>query len=380
MRVALFTECYHPVVNGVVVSVSTFARELRKLGHAVEIVAPSYPGYRDTDAQVCRIPSAFPANAAYPLALPWAARHLQQRLSAYQPDIIHANHPFLTGRVARLEARRLDRPLVFTYHTLVRAYAHYLPFPRWLVQAAAVRWSRAASNASDWVVVPTQATGELLRSYGVTRPIEVIPTGIDLEAIRAKPPLPCRERFDLPDGVPVVCYCGRIAPEKSVDTLLAAFARLRPRHPEAHLLMVGGGPWLERCRELAQALGAADRVRFTDYVDQAQVFGCFAEAALLAFPSVTDTQGLVVLEAMALGCPPVAVRSGAVADVIRHEVNGLIVDPTEEGLAEGMDRVLSSSELRSALGGKARRDAEEFTAEKMTARLTEVYARLLAGR
>jgi 1,2-diacylglycerol 3-alpha-glucosyltransferase len=377
MRIALFTECYLPVINGVVVSVSTCARELTRQGHEVRVFAPAYPGYQETDSRVHRLPSLSLSRSAYPLAWPRVSRRTRQVLSAYQPDIVHANHPFLTGRMARLEARRLVRPLVFTYHTLVRAYAHYLPLPRGLVEALAVRWSRSFSNASDCVIVPTQGIAEVLRSYGVERRIEVIPTGIDLEAMRAESLPPCRSRFGLPESVPVICYAGRIASEKSVDVLLRAFARVSERHREAHLLLVGGGPWLPQCRAMAEALGAGERVRFTGYVSQQEVFSCLAEATLLAFPSLTDTQGLVVLEAMALGCPPVAARSGAVADIVRDGVDGLVVDPTEEGMAEGMDRVLSSPELRSRLGGKARRHAEEFAAGKMIARLLQVYASLL---
>ncbi len=377
MRIALFTECYRPVINGVVVSVSTYARELTRQGHEVRVFAPAYPGYQETDPRVHRLPSLSLSRSAYPLAWPRVSRRTKQVLSAYQPDIVHANHPFLTGRMARLEARRLERPLVFTYHTLVRAYAHYLPLPRGLVEALAVRWSRGFSEASDCVIVPTSAIAEVLRSYGVERRIEVIPTGIDLEAMRGEPLPPCRERFGLPADVPIVCYAGRIASEKSVDVLLQAFARVGKQHREAHLLLVGGGPWMAQCQEMAKALGLAGRVRLTGYVSQREVFGCLAEATLLAFPSLTDTQGLVVLEAMALGCPPVAARSGAVAEILRDGVDGLVVDPTEEGLAEGMSRVLASSELRNALGGKARRHAEEFTAEKMTTRLLRVYLSLL---
>jgi 1,2-diacylglycerol 3-alpha-glucosyltransferase len=380
MRIALFTECYLPVINGVVVSVSTSARELTRRGHEVRVFAPAYPGYQETDSRVHRLPSLSLSRSAYPLAWPRVNRRTRQVLSAYQPDIVHANHPFLTGRMARLEARRLERPLVFTYHTLVRAYAHYLPLPRGLVETLAVRWSREFSEASDCVIAPTRATAEVLRSYGVERRIEVIPTGIDLESVRAEPLPACRARFGLPEEVPIICCAGRIASEKSVDVLLRAFGRVAARHQQAHLLLVGGGPWMSQCQEMTRALGLAERVRFTGYVSQQQVFACLAEATLFAFPSLTDTQGLVVLEAMALGCPPVAARSGAVADIVRDGVDGLVVDPTEEGLVDGMDRILASPELRRALAGEARRHAEEFTAEKMTARLLQVYASLLDGR
>jgi glycosyltransferase involved in cell wall biosynthesis len=380
MRIAVFTECYHPIVNGVVVSVETFAGELIKLGHQVDIYAPAFPGYRDPESNVFRMPSVSPpVRVQYPLAIPGSSFLLRRTITTRRPDIIHAQHPFSTGREARRWARRLGRPLVFTYHTLIREYAHYVPLPQPLVRAMAVRVSRGFSNSADCVVVPTTATGDLLRSYGVRSRIEVIPTGIDLELARSAERAPARARFGLPAGVPVVIYSGRIAREKSLDVLVRAFAQVGQRLPDARLLLVGGGPWLEQCQALAQSLHLDSHVHFTGYLPRREVFDCLAESQVFAFASLTDTQGVVVLEAMALGCPPVAVRSGAVADIIRDGVDGLLVEPTPDGLAEGLLRVLEDDDLRRALAGQARPRAEAFSSSRMAARLSQVYQTLLPG-
>ncbi len=379
MRIALFTECYHPIVNGVVVSVETFAGELVRQGHDVDIYAPAYPGHRDAEPNVHRLPSLSPPiRPRYPIALPYSASLLGRVFAARPPDIVHAQHPFATGREGRRLARRLQRPLVFTYHTLIRAYAHYVPLPRPLVQRAAVWLSREFSNSADYVVVPTQAIEGLLREYGVLRPIEVIPTGIDVALIRDTERRPARAKYGIPAGVPVIAYSGRIAREKSLDVLLETFAHLAGREREAHLLLIGGGPWYEPCRRLADSLGVGTRVHFTGYVERAQVFDCLAESDVFAFASLTDTQGVAVLEAMALGCPAVVVRSGAVADVVRDGVDGLIVDPTAEALADGLGRVLASPELRRRLAGQARARAEEFSSARMASRLARVYETALS--
>jgi 1,2-diacylglycerol 3-alpha-glucosyltransferase len=379
MRIAIFTECYRPIVNGVVVSVETFAAELTKQGHEVHIYAPAYPGYRDSERSVHRLLSVTPpTRPRYPLAVPHlGGLLLRQVYAAHAPDIVHAQHPFATGREGRRLARRLRTPLVFTYHTLIRAYAHYVPLPRPLVRALAVWVSREFSNSADCVVVPTRAVADILRSYGVWRPIEVIPTGIDLDLIRATPRRPARARFGVPQGVPVIAYSGRIAREKSIDVLIRAFAQLGSRLPEAHVLLIGGGPWYSYCQGLATSLGVEDRVHFTGYLPRSQVFDCLAESEIYAFPSLTDTQGVAVLEAMALGCPAVAVRSGAVADVIRDGTDGLIVGPSAEALVEGLSRLIEDEQLRHKLAGQARGRAEEFSAGRMAARLARVYARLL---
>jgi len=377
MRIALFTECYHPIVNGVVVSVVTFTRQLVKLGHQVDIYAPAFPGHRDTEPNVFRMPSISPpTHPRYPLALPWSSLLLRRVIGSRRPDIIHAQHPFSTGREARRWARRLRCPFVFTYHTLIREYAHYVPLPRPLVRAMAVRISRNFSNSADCVVVPTRATADILRSYGVRRRIEPIPTGVDFDLLHATVRQPARGRFGIPAGVPVIAFSGRIAREKSVDVLIEAFHLVSQRRPEARLLLIGGGPWQGHCERLAASLGLRDRTVFTGYLSRPQVFDCLSESDAFAFPSLTDTQGVVVLEAMALGCPPVAVRSGAVEDVIEDEVNGLIVEPSAHGLAEGIMRVLESDGFRRALAGKARARAEEFSSGRMAARLSQVYESL----
>jgi len=379
MRIALFTECYHPIVNGVVVSVSTFARELAKQGHQVRIYAPSFPGHRDSEEHVHRLPSiSLPTSPRYPLAIPFGSQLLSRGLTAYQPDVVHAQHPFVTGREARRWARRLDLPLLLTYHTLIHAYAHYVPLPGPLVRALAVRISREFSNSTDAVVVPTQSVSDLLRSYGVLRPIEVIPTGIDLDLVD-EPRQQVRGDYGIPDGVPVIAYSGRIAREKNLELLIRAFSALPAGLREARLLLIGGGPWHGQCRRLAQSLGVANRVHFTGYVARGRVFDCLASADVFAFASLTDTQGVAVLEAMALSRPPVAVRSGAVADVIRDGVDGVLVEPTPDALAAGLTSVLASEDFRQALAGHARARAEEFSAGRMAEKLVRLYARLIRG-
>jgi glycosyltransferase involved in cell wall biosynthesis len=312
MRIALFTECYRPIVNGVVVSVSTFAGELRKLGHEVHIIAPAFPGYEETDPCVHRLPSlCLPTRPRYPIAFPYSGYRLRALFKDHPPDVIHAQHPFTCCREGRRWARRLPCPLIFTYHTLIRAYAHYIPLPRPLVRAAAVHVSRTFSNSADHVVVPTQGVGDLLRDYGVHRPIAVIPTGIDLDLIRASDRRPVRARLGIPDEVPLIAYAGRIALEKNLGALLRALSILGRDGGEARLVLIGGGPWEEEARRVARAEGLADRVHLTGYLDRGDLFDWVSDADVFAFPSLTDNQGVAVLEAMALGRPAVAVRSGA---------------------------------------------------------------------
>ena len=377
MRIALFSECYRPIVNGVVVSVSTFATELQKLGHEVHIVAPAYPGHGQ-EPNVHRIPSICPpSNPRYPLAIPYTSHRLKRLFRESPPDIIHAQHPFSCGREGRRWARRLGCPFVFTYHTLIHAYAHYVPLPNVLVRAAAVRISRSFSNSADWVVVPTRSVERLLRSYGVRSPIEVIPTGIDLALIEETTRVPRRAELGISLGVALIAYSGRIAKEKNLETAIQALAIASDRGADAHLVLVGGGPWEDDCRREAERNGVSERLHITGYVEREVVFDWLAEADVFCFPSLTDTQGVAVLEAMALGCSPVAVSSGAIEDVIRDGVDGFIVEPTAEALADKLTTVLEDADLRQRLAGQARARAEEFSAARMAERLVGVYEKAM---
>jgi 1,2-diacylglycerol 3-alpha-glucosyltransferase len=380
MRIALFTECYRPIVNGVVVSVVTFTGELRKLGHEVLIVAPAYPGYRDEEPDVYRIPSISPpTNPRYPLAIPYTGGRLAPVFRERPPDVIHVQHPFMCCREGRRWARRLRRPLVFTYHTLIRAYAHYVPLPQPLVRAAAVWVSRTFANSADRVVVPTSGVGDILRGYGVERPIEAIPTGIDMDLIRATQRKPMRAVLGIPEAVPLVAFSGRIALEKGLEVLLRAMGRLARGGSTAHLVLIGSGPWVEECRRIAEAEGIGERVHMTGYLAREDVFHWLAESQVYAFPSLTDTQGVAVLEAMAMGCAAVAARSAAVEDAIRDEVDGLLVEATAEAMAGALSRLLEDGGFRRRLAGQARRRAEEFSAGRMAERLVGVYEKALAS-
>ena len=158
-----------------------------------------------------------------------------------------------------------------------------------------------------------------------------------------------------------------------------AFDLLSKRFGEAHLLLIGGGPWYPQGQAMVDALGLQERVHFTGYLPRTEAFDCLAESDVFGFSSLTDTQGVAVLEAMALGCPAVVVRSGAVEDVVRHEVDGLIVQASAEQMSEGLATVLENDDFRAKLAGNARRRAEEFTAGRMAERLVQVYRKLLDG-
>jgi len=377
MKVAFFTESYHPIVSGVVVSVETFARQLEARGVEVRIFTPRFPGYRDEDPTVVRLPALnLPTNPRYPLGPPWwpPARRAVREWGA---DLVHVHGPFLVGRLGAGIARGLGLPLVFTMHTRYEHYAHYVPLPRPLVYWVAKTLSRRFANACDLVIAPSPGFAASLREMGITARIEAICTGLDFAGM-PRPGKGERAAWGIPADVPLLLAVGRLAVEKNVEMLLTALSRLQ--HKGAHLLFVGGGPLQQQAKRISERLGVADRVHFAGYQPHERVFACAADADLFVFPSVTDTQGIVILEAMAQGLPCVCTESPAVLGVVEQGANGLVVKDDAAAFAQAVDSLLADGEGRRAMGEQACKTAAEYDITHCTDRLVALYDELIAAR
>jgi 1,2-diacylglycerol 3-alpha-glucosyltransferase len=381
LRIAIFSEVYHPMRNGVVVSIDSFARILIARGHEVTIFTAQQTGSEE-ETGVFRFPSLMVPNPGnYPLAIPLAEENARLMLREHPFDLIHSNSPMVLGHVASHYAWRRRIPLVFTYHTLLEEYAHYWsPLPETWVRHQAATLSRRYSNAADHIITPTQHVATRLRRYGVQKPISVIPTGIDVDLIDLVPDDALRARFGIPDEAPLLVYVGRLAKEKNIGRLLGAFAELRRYLPEAHLLLVGGGPEAEAIRERIDALGLNARAHLSGYVGREQVVQAMRAADLFVFASRTETQGLVIGEAMACRLPIVAVEAEATRELVEHGVQGLIAPDADGPFAEAMLTLLSDPARRAIMAAAARTRAELLSAPRCAEKLEAVYHLVLAGR
>lgn len=376
MRVVFFTECYHPTVNGVVVSVATYAEQLRQLGVRVAIIAPATPGYVDREPAIYRLPSRrSKSQPTYPIAMPFG--HLVRPiLEKERPELIHTHSPFVMGLSAALWARRLAVPLVFTFHTIYEKYAHHVPVvPEAIVRVFARKYSRAFANRAQCVIAPSEGISWMLKRQGVRTRIEVLPTGINLAMAENLEPI--RGELGLPQQARVLLYAGRISKEKNLETLLQAFAAVAGQEPQAHLVVAGDGPGLGALRRLARQLGLEERAHFPGMIARRDVFRWAAESETFVFPSLTDTQGLVVAEAMAAGAPCVAVNSLAVMGVVREGENGLLARNSPESVARALLRVLRDGDLRRTMSAGARQTAAQFSEQAGGKRLAAIYADLI---
>jgi len=389
MRIALTAESFLPYVSGVTVSVDALARGLGARGHEVLVIAPrpsagtapmavGSPGPEPRYAWLpsYQLPRLTPPGYRMPWPVPLATAWREAR--AWRPEIVHAHSPFVTGVFARRLARATGSPLVFTHHTRFADYGHYLgplagPGARLTDAYLRSFWAGCAA-----VLAPSSDLADEIRArLPADRQgrVHVVPTGIDVAGIRALAPVDPRPAAGWPAGAVVVATLGRLAAEKSVDVVLDAVARV----PDARLVVIGGGALEARLRERAARADLAGRVHLTGALPRMEALAVLRGADLFAFASRTETQGLVLAEALAAGLPAVAVEGPGVADSVRGGIDGRIVaaEPAAsraERLAVAIGEMVGDADLRGRMAERAAADGGRFALEARIGQVEVVYA------
>jgi len=367
LRVGLFSECYHPIRNGIVASLDALASALRARGHEAIFVTPEMPGYRDVRDDVVRVPSLpLPTRTAYRLTVPYLPRALEF-------SIVHTHSPFVTGWLGVRAARRARVPLVFTYHTQLEAYAHYVPFETRATRSAATQLTRGYANAADAVIVPTASMERRLRELGVRTRIEVIPSGIDVAFFaRGRRSESLRARLGVAAGAKMVLSVGRLGREKNLELALEAFALLGD--PAAHLVIVGDGTHREALQRFAARAGVAGRTTFAREFERGALPDAYASADTFLFTSESETQGLVLVEALAAGAPVVAVDTPQTREVLDGAAEIVPSDP--RALAAALGRSLTGAIRDPA---RSMSVAGRFDSVALGDRTLELYSELLGS-
>ncbi len=376
VRVGLFTDSFRPYVSGVVRSIEVLRQGLVGRGHRVFIFAPDYPGdagREDGVFRFCSLPA--PTHGEFRLGLPFSWR-LGDTVRRLGLDLIHVHSPFLMGWLGLRCARRHRLPLVFTYHTFYHRYVHYVPFAREWAARAVTAWSARFASACDLVVAPSPGAAAFLRDIGVRSRVAVVPTGVDLDLLAGGDGGAFRRRRGL-EGNPLLLYVGRVAREKDLPFLLRAFRLVSAAVPAARLVVTGDGPALAEVRRRAAAEGLGGRILFTGRLEGEELAACYRAADVFVFPSLTETQGLVLAEAMAAGLPVVARRAEALEAVLTDGREGFLCGGDEEEFARLVLFLLRDGERRRRMGGLARLRAESFSRSAMVGRLESHYLALL---
>jgi len=368
MKVALFSDCYLPAVNGVVTSICQQLEALRGLGHEVDLYCPRY-GSEVSEEGIYRLwARPFPFHKREQMTLPWPPSVLKRALQV-DYDIFHIQTPFSVGLLGLFISFARRIPRVFHHHTLWEEYVDYLPIPREVSSRGSVLLCRTLANRCQAVVAPSGEVKERFQAQGVEVPVSVIPTGIRPSLFQNGSVLPEKGQDE-----EVVLYVGRLAFEKSLDSLMRVFSRIHERRPQARLWLVGDGPAREALESQASELGLSEACRFFGFVPRDTLRDFMASARLFLFCSHTETQGLVLLEAQAGGLPVTAFRASGVSEAVDDGVTGFLVeDGEEEFLAEKSLKLLSDTALWSRFSEACRGWASLFSVEQMGCSLLEVY-------
>ena len=375
MRIVMFTNTYLPFIGGVAISVDRLKTGLEQLGHEVVVVAPGYDD-RAPEPGVIRVPTLFKTGPLVRVANPLHPK-TWRAVRAFDPDIIHLHHPFGLGSLGRRMARLLKVPAIFTYHTRLEHYVHSVPLPDALFRNVISHWIvRRFANRCDEIIVPTPVTRDYMRLIGVARPIHVHPTGIDLEQFEC----PDQSRIsDLetkinPDGRLLLATVSRLSQEKNLQFMIVAMKKLKERNaPRFRLLIIGEGEERENLTRLIRENGLSRDVRLLGSVPATDIPEYLQLADLFVFSSVSETQGMVVLEAMAAGLPVVAVNSSGVDAFVKDRRTGILTVEDVEVWADAVHTLFVNGTERLAMSRKAFEEAQRYSIEKFSSGVFKVY-------
>ncbi|MBE9479459.1 MAG: glycosyltransferase [Chloroflexi bacterium] len=373
MRIAIFSNAYLPSISGVVNSITLFRKGLIAAGHEVHVFAPEYEKYEDKEPYIFRFP-ALDLSDQLDISIIVPIKNLiEPAVVGVKPALIHSQHPIWMGDLAVAFARTLNIPLVFTFHTQYEKYAqHYAPIAPKLAGLITEEVVKRYLRHCQHVVVPTESIREMLaKDYGIERGVSVVPTPVDLAKFQDIQPEKVRASFGL-EGKEVLLFVGRLAREKGLDMLLQAFTLIHEQRPGVRLLLLGRGPYEDALKTKLAKLGFNDLVILAGAVPHEVVPGYYSAADLFVFPSTTETQGLVIIEAMATGLTVVAVRAPGAVDVLA-EGGGVLTENKPEAFAREVVDILADSGRQRELRDKARRAVRRYSISDATARMLNAY-------
>lgn len=382
LHIAQFSESFVPIQNGVVTSITTLTDALRMRGHRIETVAPAHPDSPPGERDVIRTPAfTTPANRDYPLAYPLLPALLaRRRISAPGPDIVHTHTPFVLGLAGARFAKVRGASLVSTYHTLYSEYSHYAGFlPERLVRRLLEAYLPWYYNHCDAIICPSRTAVRHLRSLGVHRAIEIIPTGVPMpaaERVGKSAVAALRRESGIDPGATVLLYAGRLAVEKRIEWLVDAVALILRQTPNCVFVIVGDGPLRETLQKRSSELRLSGAVRFLGALPRQKMDTVYAASQLLLFASPTETQGLVIDEARAAGLPAVVIDSGGAAEGVQHGADGFVIPEGRLDLfSECVVHILQNGSLLDQMRRAAIANAGRNTPSEMADRVVEIYLR-----
>ena len=389
MNIVFFADAYRPRINGVVSSMDEFAKNLQQRGHSVLIVCPSYPEldemHYDEPVPTLRVPS-FPAvvSSEDRLAKLWYEPEVFRQIDVFNPDVVHVQTEFSIGSMGRRYCRKRKLPIVSTCHThyelYISNYIHVLP--PFIGPFVARTLMRTIFNGDSVIIVPSRQIKAVLQRYGITQEMVWIPNGVDNSVFYPQPQAAAELRAKLAlqypslADSPILLFAGRIGHEKNVHLLLDAFISVHKKIPSASLVYIGNGPALEDLKKRINETGLDSFVHCPGYVPRQELPLYYSMATLFTFPSVSETQGLVTIEAMLCGTPVVGVNEMGTAEVMEGEKGGLLAENSAASFAEKILLLLENPDLLAQKKQEALAQGSLWTIENSCSALETLYRRI----
>lgn len=374
MKIGIFTDSYLPTPTGVAVSVETFRKSLEEAGHDVYIFAPKFKDHTDKINRIYRFPSFF-TTVRKDAPIVWPIINFQYGIvKKLNLDIIHTMHFFTIGTLGLKIAKKLDIPLIHTYHTNYEAYVKnyasiFAPIAKWYM----INRSRNYCNKCDLVISPTPSMAKQIKKYGIKTKIEPLPTGLDPNIF--KPSITqnkFREKYQIRAEGKLLLFVGRLGEEKNIKFLIDAFEKVQDKI-DSNLVFIGSGPSVDDYKKIVQDKKIDDKVYFLGFLPKDEVNASYGACDVFAFPSISETQGIVVVEAMASGLVPVAINILGPSDIITSGKDGILCNNDNNEFTENILKVLSDDKLRKDLSEGALKTAQNYSQINITTRLLGLY-------
>lgn len=351
MIIGIFTDTYEPQINGVVTSIKTSIEYLEQ-NHTIYVFCPNVTPKIQSTETVWRFPSVvYPFQKEYRLALPF--NHQLKNIKALNLDIIHIHTPFTMGKIGLKIGKKLNLPIIHTYHTYFEKYLHYFPIlpERW-VHKYAKKESERFCNACNKIIVPSHEMKSMLSSYQIDTELSIIPSGINCHTPTQNEITQFKKRYMQNNKINCI-FVGRVGKEKNIHFLIDAFEKILTKEKNVHLTIIGDGPEKKGIQQKSKTLEITEHVSFTGYLTKENVFQAYHAADLMLFPSTTETQGLTVVESIMCGTPVIGINKMGVKNVIKQNESGILTEENVDEFANAALSLIKNDKLRLDYASKA---------------------------
>jgi glycosyltransferase involved in cell wall biosynthesis len=379
MKIAFFTNSYFPICYGSVISIESFRKNLEKLGHQVYVFAPSYDDYKDKNNRVFRYPAfLFKYKIDYPISIP-VSSFINKKIRELNLDIIHVHQPFSLGKEGLRYARKLKIPIIFTYHAKYEDYVHYVPFfPEKILAELVKKEAINFSNKCDLTIAPSMGIKKIIEKRGANKKsIKVLPTGINWDDFQKGAREKVRKKYLIKKNEILLTNIGRINEEKNLVFLLESFKKIALKNPKIKLMFIGEGFLKEELKEKAKKWGIEKQVIFTGFLKNTEIKNYLKATDIYLQTSLSETQGITILEAMASSLPIVAVKATGTEDFIVNKKNGFLTKNNQKDFIEKIEYLIKKPLKRKEFRKQAQQDAKKYQEINQAKKLEKVYLDLV---